>query len=199
MLAVCTVGYSTAKEKSVTEVAQKEIKANVDKDSRKVAKQMAKEGWQTMPGRVTLEKQIERSKVAELSVNEDGENVYVIATHKALGGNYSAAKNIASTRAKGELASQLKSHIKRTIVDKNSNKYISPDEMQLLDENISASLESIDLDIAGVTNLLEIYRDADGGKCEVMMTMSIKADLIVSQALDKISRELAQRTDLLIK
>ncbi len=199
-LAILTSGYSyAAKEKTSAEVAQKELKANVDKDSRKSAKQMEKAGWQSMPGRVTMEKQIERSKIAELSVDEKGDNIYLIGTHTATGGNYSAAKNIATVRAKGELASQLKAHIKRNIMDKNSNKQISADQIELLDETISATLESVDIDIAGVTNLLEVYRNVDGGKSEVMVTLSVKAGQLADQAISKISSELSHKTDLLFK
>ncbi len=199
-LAIFAVATSyAAKERTTAEAAKKEIKANVDKDSRKGAKEMEKEGWRTMPGRVTLDKQIERSKVAEVSVNNKGENIYIIGTHKATGGNYSSAKNIATVRAKGELASQIKSHIKRSIMDKNSSKQISPEQIELLDETISATLESVDLDLAGVNNLLEIYRESDGGKCEVMISLSVKAEQLYNMAIDKISQELKQKTDLLIK
>ncbi|MFI3306388.1 MAG: hypothetical protein R3Y68_07745 [Rikenellaceae bacterium] len=199
-LAIATTSYSyAAKERSTAEVAQKELKAKVDKESRKSSKQMTKEGWQTMPGRVTMDKQIERSKLAELSVDDKGCNIYLIGTHKATGGNYSAAKNIATVRAKGELASQLSAHIKRNIMDKNSNKQISADQIQLLDETVSATLESVDIDISGVNNLLEVYREGDDGKCEVMVTLSVKSEQLVDQAVERISQELSSKTDLLFK
>lgn len=199
LLTLLSVGYGVAKEKSVSDVAKKELKANTSKDSRKSAKAMAKDGWLVMPGRVTLEKQIERSKIAEVSVDENGDNIYLIGTHKAIGGNYSAAKNIASVRAKGELASQLKSHIKRTIMDKNSNKQVSRDDIQLLDETISAMLESVDVDMMGMNNLLEIYREVEDGNCEVMITLGVKAQQLVQNSISQIGQELSDKTDLLFK
>ncbi len=199
VLMMLTVSYGTAKEKSVSDEAKKELKANVNKDSRKVAKDMEKDGWKVMPGRVTLEKQIERSQIAEVSLDRDGKNLFILGTHKATGGNYSAAKSIASVRAKGELASQLQSNIKRSIMDKNSSKQVSSDDIQLLDETISAILESVDVDMAGVNNLLEIYRESDGGKCEVMITLSVSAKMLVDSSVEKVRQELEGKTNLLFK
>ncbi len=197
LLTVFTCGYSTAKEKSVSETAKKELKTNVNKDNRKAAKKIEKEGWVTMPGRVSLEKQIERSQIAEVSVDENGDNINLIGTHKAIGGNYSAAKNIATIRAKGELASQLKANVKRSIMDKNANKQVSKSDIQLLDETISAMLESVDIDIMGVNNLLEVYRDAEDGKCEVMITLSVKAQPLMDKSIKDLSKELSDKTNLL--
>ncbi len=192
-LTIFTVGYSSAKKTNSSEAAKQELKANVDKDSKKLAKSLTKEGWKSLPGRVPLEKQIERSKVAELSLDAMGNRVYILGSHKAVGGNYSAAKNIATVRAKGELTSNMKAHIKQTIMDKNSNKQIDQSEIELLNETISATVESVDLDIAGVNNLLEIYRDVDGGKCEIMVTLSIKSNEVSDQIIGKVSKRMAKK------
>ncbi len=198
-LAVLTTSYSYAKPKSPTEAAKKEIKANADKDSRKSAKAMEKDGWQSMAGRLTLEKQIEQAKVAEATLDADGNKTYLIGTHVAVGGNYSAAKNIANTRAKAELATQLKTRIKSDILDKNSNKQLSPKDIKLLDETIAVVVENADVSMQGVNNLMEAYRNIDGGKCEVTITLGVKADALVKQALAKIDKQMAKKSDMIIK
>ncbi|MFI3318101.1 MAG: hypothetical protein SNH88_02820 [Rikenellaceae bacterium] len=185
--------------KSAQDVAKKEIRDNADKDSRQSAKSLIKEGWKSMPGRLTLEKQIENSKIAEVKLTADGTKAYVIGTHRAVGGNYSAAKNIALVRAKGEIAAQLKSELKSMVNDKNSNSVVSEDEIALVDETLSVILSKSDVNMVGLTNILEIYRDMDGGKCEVMISMSIDLEASAKKALADLSRQLAGKTDLLLK
>lgn len=191
-------GYA-AKNVTSREAAEKELKARVDKESRKSAKSMTKAGWQSMPGRVSLEKQIERSKIAELSVDENDNNIYILGTHRATGGNYSAAKNIATTRAKGELASNIQTNVKRTIMDKNSNKQLADGAIELMDETISAALESIDLDLIGVNNVMEIFRDVDGGKCEIMITLSVKAQQVIDAVVNKVGEDLPEDAGFVVK
>lgn len=184
-------GHSyAAKKKSTADAAKSEISANVDKDSRKSAKALIKDGWQILPGRVELDKQIERSKIAEVSVDADGNNIYILGTHQAVGGNYSAAKNAATVRAKAELASNVKDHIKQIISDKNANSYQDANNIQLLDETVAAIMSNVDLELANVTNLLEIYRNVDNQKCEVMITLAVKIEPIVKKATETIDQEL---------
>ncbi|MFR9579764.1 MAG: hypothetical protein SNH80_03615, partial [Rikenellaceae bacterium] len=92
-----------AQSQTTHKEAQKELKSRVIKDAKNQAKDYEKQGWRTMAGGLTLERQLEKSNIAIIEEDDKGEKVWVVAQHRAIGGNYSAAKLIATTRAKAEL------------------------------------------------------------------------------------------------
>ena len=63
---VMAADQPTAKElrkerQEIQKMAKKDLKAKVDKNTRKEAKRLKKEGWQVKPGALPLEKQLERA------------------------------------------------------------------------------------------------------------------------------------------
>ncbi len=190
-MSLSSYSYAAKKTTTPTTEAKKEIAAKIDKDSRKTAKDMEKDGWQTLPGRVSMEKQIEQSRIAELSVDADGDRIYITGSHQAVGGNYTAAKNAAMVRAKAELAGNLKNQIKQAISDKNRNTQIDPTMNDMLDETIVTTIATVDLDLLGVNNLLEIFRNTSNNQCEVMITLSVKSQSAVDQILAQVDRKMA--------
>ncbi len=190
-MSLSSYSYAAKKTTTPTTEAKKEIAAKIDKDSRKTAKDMEKDGWQTLPGRVSMEKQIEQSRIAELSVDADGDRIYITGSHQAVGGHYTAAKNAAMVRAKAELAGNLKNQIKQAISDKNRNTQIDPTMNDMLDETIVTTIATVDLDLLGVNNLLEIFRNTSNNQCEVMITLSVKSQSAVDQILAQVDRKMA--------
>ncbi|MFR9566626.1 MAG: hypothetical protein SNH13_05150, partial [Rikenellaceae bacterium] len=53
-----------AQSQTTHKEAQKELKSRVIKDAKNQAKDYEKQGWRTMAGRLTLERQLEKSNIA---------------------------------------------------------------------------------------------------------------------------------------
>lgn len=166
--------YSTVGAQSSSKELKKDLKAKVEKDCRKTAKKLEKEGWKVMPGKLSLERQIQDSRYAELDKDKNGEKMYFTGTHKSIGGNYSAAKKIADDRARTELAEHISTTISELIKGKLSNTDYGEKDIEVIDEFVSANKNLVSVALQGVFPVLEIYREKDD-KTEVQVMVKTNA------------------------
>lgn len=181
---------------------KKELKQKADKTSRKEAKAYTKQGWEVMPGRLPLEKQLQESKYSQIDKNENGARRYFTGSHEALGGNYSAAKQIADNRAHLELAQQIYNEISRLIKDKVSNENYKGKNITAIDEFISANKGVVEGQLQGIESVLEMYKKRSDGTYEVRVFARIDAEkaMLMSKKgyytlLKQKSEELAKELD----
>lgn len=185
---------------------KKDLKAKVDKDCRKEAKVLKKEGWQVMTGNLPLEKQLQEARYAQLDTNvETGEKMYFTASHQSLGGNYSAAKQIADSRAMAELAQQVNASVAKKVTEQISNLNLGENDIELVDEMVSANKSVVAASLQGTHPVLEIYREAGHGKYEVRVMVTINAEQALKStkaglisAIKEKSEKLAQDLDAVL-
>lgn len=194
-----------AEAQSGSKSLKKELKAKVEKDCKKEAKQLAKEGWKVMPGKLSIEKQIQEGRLAELSKDEEGSPLYLIATHQAKGGNYSAAQKIAYDRARQQLAGSISVNLTELIKNNVANTNLGNDDIELIDEFISTSQNLVSLSLQGVSTVLEIYRENENAtEVQVMIKVdrndALKlAKSMLKSKLGKESEELFKKLDALME
>lgn len=171
---VLLFAYSSVDAQSSDKTLKKDLKAKVEKDCRKTAKKLEKEGWKVMPGKLPLERQIQDSRYAELDKDKNGEKMYFTGTHKTIGGNYSAAKKIADDRARTELAGHISTTISELIKGKLSSTDYGDKDIEVIDEFVSANKNLVSVALQGVFPVLEIYREKDD-KTEVQVMVKTNA------------------------
>lgn len=188
-----------------TKELKKDLTARVEKDARKTAKTYEKEGWKVMPGKLPLERQIQDCRYAELEKDGQGKRVYLTGTHMATGGNYSAAKKIADSRAKTELAEQLNSRIDEIIKDNVSNNDYGDKDIEVIDKCISANKHLVSARLNEAIPVLEIFREGTNNTYEVQVFYKIEAKSAIKNTkmlyrteLSKESEELAKKLDELL-
>lgn len=196
--------YSAAEAQSSDKQLKKDLKSKVEKDCRKTAKQLQKEGWKVMPGKLPMERQIQDSRYAELNEDKDGERLYLTGTHKTVGGNYSAAKKIADDRARMELAENINTTISGLIKGKLSSNDYGEKDIEVIDEFVSANKNLVSATLQGVFPVLEIYREKDGTvEVQVMVKTNAKDALKLAKKAyrDKLyqqSEQLAKELDKIL-
>ena len=178
---------------------KKELRAKVERDCRKDAKQLEKDGWKVMPGKLPIEKQMQNARFAELDTDEEtGEQLYFIGTHKALGGNYSAAKQIADTRARGEIAQQVNSAIAQKITSQVASTDLGDHDTELVDELVAGSKTIVSAQLQGVVPVLEIYREGQNGQYEVQVTLKADYAKTMKAVKSALKNELKNKSEQLI-
>lgn len=178
---------------------KKDLKSKVDKDCRKTAKELRKAGWMVMPGKLPMDRQIQDSRYAELEQLPDGTKAYMIGTHQAVGGNYSAAKQIADSRARTELAQHISTTVAQNIKDQVSNLNLGDGDIEVIDETIAASKSVILAQLSGIIPTLEIYRELDKSQYEVKVVLSISYQKALKAAKMSIRSELKKKSEQLAK
>ena len=195
MLLIAAPSFAQKSDKEL----KKDLKARIDRESKKDAKQLAKEGWKVQPGKLSLERQIQEAKYAELDTNDNGEKRFFIGTHQASGGNYSAAKQIADSRARTELAQSVYSSVAQKIKEQVSSTDFGGKDFQVIDEYVSASQSLVSAQLQGVTPVLEIFREGKNGSYEVKVLVKMDADKALKQAKAGLMNGLKDKTDQLAK
>lgn len=200
LLAALTLSASVpVQAQSSDKELKKDLKQRVDADSKKSAKRLAKEGWQIIPGKLPMERQIRDSRYAELSKDESGKPSYFIGSHQAVGGNYSAAKQICDSRAYAEIAQQVGTSVARIVKDQLSSRNLGEEDLELVDETLSATKSVISARLTGIKPTLEIYRNLDGGKVEFRVVIAAPYAETIKIAKSVLLPEIKQKSEKLAK
>ncbi len=176
---------------------KKEVKENAIRDNRKAAKELKKEGWLILPGKLPMERQIQEAQYAELDEIADGSKRFFIGSHQAIGGNYSAAKQIADSRAHLELAQSVNMMVSQLIEGQLSNKDFGEGDIQLIDEFVSANKSLVEARLNGIIPVLEIYRELDKGQVEVRVLVKMEAAKALRAAREALRPGLQEKSDRL--
>ena len=178
---------------------KKELKERVDKDCRKEAKALKKEGWKVAPGKLPIERQLQDSRYAELQEDENGEPYYIVGTHMSKGGNYTTAKKMADSRAMTEIAEKVNSQIAELIKENVANHDYGEGDIEVIDKFVSSNKHLVNARLVKVSPLLEIYREEANGVCQVRVMIAVKAKDAIRAAKGAYVSELAKESDGLAK
>ena len=112
--------------------------AKASKDAKKQAKQYRKEGWNTMPGQLPLEKQLERAFLFQKQWEED------LVTPKFVWGDassiaqvYDAGKMQALELSRQNLAGNIETQVARLLTDNVSNDQLAQGQATSLVQTLS--------------------------------------------------------------
>ncbi len=176
---------------------RREVKADATRDNRKVAKQLRKEGWKVLPGKLPMDRQIEEAQYAELDELADGTKRFFVGAHQAIGGNYSAAEQIAKSRAMLELAQSVNIAVAQRVEGQLSNQDFGEGDIQLIDEFVSANSSLVAARLHGVTTVLEIYRELDKGQYEVRVVVKMDVEKALRAAREALRPGLREKSERL--
>lgn len=190
--------YSTLDAQSTNKQLKKDLKSKVERDCRKEAKRLQKEGWKVMPGKLSIERQIQEGRFSELNKDEDGNPLYFTATHQAKGGNYSAAQKIANDRARMGLAENISTTFSELVKEKLANTDYGEGDIETIDEFVSTNKNLVSLSLQGVLNVVEIYRES-GNMVEVQVMVKVKMADALKAAKKAYGDKLRQKSDKLAK
>ena len=73
--------------KEITKTSKTQLNEKASKAARKEAKTMKKEGWQTTPGALPIEKQLDKSYMMQYEYDADMYPKYIMGEAMSVGGN----------------------------------------------------------------------------------------------------------------
>lgn len=172
---------------------RKELNAKASKDARKEAKKFRKEGWETTPGTLTLEKQLDRSMMMQMDVDQYGYPLYVMGEAMSIGENYDAAKMQALELAKQNLAGQIQTEITALVENTVANKQLAEEEAVSVTESVLASKNLISQSLGRVIPVVEVYRDLPNKNKEVLVRIAYNHDMAMEAAKKVIRKDLEEK------
>lgn len=205
-IAVCLLSGTTASYAQLTKEQQKERKEiakstksqlneKATKAARKEAKTLKKEGWQTAPGALPIDKQLDKSYLMQYEYGEDMYPKYIMGEGMSVGGNYDGAKMQALELAKQNLAGQIQTEVTALIENTVANSQLSGEEAESVTRSVLASKNLISQSLGRTIPIVEIYRTLSNKNKEVLVRIAYNGDAAKKLAKEAVRKDLEQRGD----
>lgn len=202
LIVACSCAFAqTAEERKqlikerqeVQKLAKKDLKAKVDKNTKKEAKRLAKQGWQVKPGALPLEKQLERSYLMQYEFDENNFPKYVMGEASSIGENYDAAKVSANALAITNLAGNIQTEVTALVENTVANKQLAPEEAASIAESVMSSKNLISQSIGRTIPVVEAFRVNSKGNQEVLVRIAYNSQMAKEAAKKAIREELEKK------
>lgn len=209
MAAIMAFGTSFAQEQSkslkeirkerkeILKMSKKELRERVDKDTRKEAKKLEKQGWQVKPGGLPLEKQLQNSYLKQCEYDEDLFPKYIMGQASSVGEHYDAARTAAFSLAITDLASHIQTEVTALVENTVANQQISADEAASLSETVMSSKNLISQSIGRTVTLVECYRTTEKKNTEVLVRVAYDSNLARQSVKKALKAALQEKGDAL--
>ncbi|MBR1788065.1 MAG: hypothetical protein IJ762_02585 [Bacteroidaceae bacterium] len=204
LLAAClflgsATGYAQLSKEQIKErkanrkLTQSELNAKASKAARKDAKAFKKEGWQVMPGALPIDKQLDKSYLMQMEVDEDMFPKYIMGEASSIGENYDAAKMQALELAKQNLAGQIQTEVTALIENTVANKQLEAEEAASVVQSISAAKNLISQSIGRTIPVVEVYRSKQNKNKEVLVRLAYNSKMAKAAAKNAIREDLEKK------
>jgi len=166
LITTMTVSAQVSKEelkarKELKKQSKKALHEKATKEARKEAKKLKKQGWQTTPGTLPIEKQIDKAFLMQMEYDEDLFPKYLMAEGMSIGENYDGAKMQAIELAKQNLAGQIQTEVTALIENNVANNQLEAGEAATATKSIMAAKSLISQSLGRVLPVVELYRVVD--------------------------------------
>ncbi|HAE24010.1 MAG TPA: hypothetical protein DCG33_01600 [Prevotellaceae bacterium] len=179
--------------KANLKLSQSELNDKASKTARKEAKRLKKQGWQSAPGALPLEKQLDKSYMMQMEYDADMFPKYIMAEAMSIGENYDAAKMQAIELAKQNLAGQIQTEVTALIENTVANKQLEAEEAASIVQTISAAKNLISQSIGRTIPVVEVYRSLPNKNKEVLVRLAYSQEMAKAAAKKAVREELEKK------
>ena len=184
--------------KELVKASKAELNAKATKAAQKEAKKLKKEGWQTAPGALPLEKQLDKSYLMQMEYDESMYPKYLMS----IGENYDGAKMQAMELAKQNLAAQVQTEVSALIDNSVATQQLAMEEAVTVTKSIMASKSLIVQSIGRTITVVECFRTLKNKNKEVLVRIAYNGEMAkaaakqaIRQSLENESSELHKKLD----
>ena len=185
--------------KELVKASKAELNAKATKAAQKEAKKLKKEGWQTAPGALPLEKQLDKSYLMQMEYDSSMYPKYLMGEAMSIGENYDAAKMQALELAKQNLAGQIQTEVTALIENTIANKQLSQEQAASVTQSIMASKNLISQSIGRIIPVMEVYRTLSNKNKEVLVRIAYNSNMAKEAAKKIVREDLEKKGDKLHK
>ena len=184
--------------KELRKMSREALKEKASKDARKEAKSLSKEGWQSAPGALPIERQLDRSYMMQQEFDDDMFTKYLMGEGMSIAESYDAAKMQATELAKQNLAGQIQTEITALVENNVSNKQLSPDEAASVTQTVMGAKNFISQSIGRVITVVEVFRTKKNGNKEVLVRIAYNSQMAKDAAKNAVRKDLEDKGQELI-
>ena len=168
-------------------MAKNLIEQKVLKDAKKQAKQLKKEGWQPAPGTLPLEKQL-NEVYTRMYMYEGRLPKYFIGRSSGTSTSAGMARKQALTRARVDVASQIKLEVAALTEETDTNIELSAGEVETIAKMVDSSQTMLQQSLGRTEVVFDIIREVNG-KTEERVAVSYSGSQAKSLLLNIFDNE----------
>lgn len=206
LLAMVVAGVTTTATAQITKEQQKERKEiykaskselneKATKAARREAKKLQKEGWQSAPGALPLERQLDRSYLMQYEFDENMFPKYIMGEAMSIGANYDAAKMQALELAKQNLAGQIQTEVTALIENTVANEQLGAEQAESVTRSVMAAKNLISQSIGRTLTVTEVYRTLPNKNKEILLRIAYNSGMALKAAKKAVKEDLQKRGD----
>lgn len=184
---------------TIVKMSKDELDSKATKAARKEAKKLKKEGWNTAPGALPLEKQLDKSYLMQYEYNEDMFPKFIMGEAMSIGSNYDAAKMQALELAKQNLAGQIQTEVTALIENTVANEQLEAGQAASVTRSVMASKNLISQSIGRTIPVIELYRTLPNKNKEVLVRIAYSSNMAKKAAIKAVKEDLEKKGDELHK
>lgn len=185
--------------KEILRSSKSELNDKASKAARKEAKKLKREGWNTTPGALPLDRQLDRAYLMQYEYDNEMYPKYIMGEAMSVGGNYDAAKMQALELAKQNLAGQIQTEVTALIENTVANKQMDEGDAASITQSISAAKNLISQSIGRTIPVVELYRTLSNKNKEVLVRIAYNSDMAKKVAKEVVKKDLEKKGDQLHK
>ncbi len=169
---------------------QKAIQKQATKDAKTQAKALKKDGWKVAVGSKPMEAQL-----TDLFMKERGGKAglpqHIVGRSEAVSGSYAAARQIAISRARAEVAATINTKVAGIIESTMTNVQTSSVDVATVQKDVSTAKQLIDQSLDKADIVFEIYREVNNNtQFQIGVAFAdSKAKEILKQSMSSASAE----------
>lgn len=179
----------------IKKMSKAELNEKASKDARNEAKNLKKQGLQSTPGSLPIERQLDRCYLMQMEYDEDFNPKYIMGEGMSVGEVYDAAKFQAIELAKQQIASKIESEMAAIMDNEISNGQLSAQQAVSVAESVSKSKSIVSQKLNRVLTVMEAYRTLDNGNKEVLVRIAYNAGSATDIAKKAIREDLRSKGD----
>lgn len=188
--------------KELRQASKADLNEKASKAAKKEAKRLQKEGWQSAPGALPLEKQLDKSYMMQMEYDESMYPKYLMGEAMSIGENYDGAKMQALELAKQNLAAQVQTEVSALVDNSVATQQLAMEEAVTVTKSIMASKSLIVQSIGRTITVVECYRTLKNKNKEVLVRIAYNGEMAklaaknaIRQSLENESEELHKKLD----
>lgn len=185
--------------KELRQASKADLNEKASKAAKKEAKKLQKEGWQTAPGALPLEKQLDKSYLMQMEFDESMYPKYLMGEAMSIGENYDGAKMQAVELAKQNLAAQVQTEVSALVDNSVATQQLAMEEAVTVTKSIMASKSLIVQSIGRTITVVECYRTLKNKNKEVLVRIAYNGEMAKLAAKNAIRQSLENESDELHK
>lgn len=198
MFLMFVLAMTVAMPTSYAQMSKKEIRL-IEKNAKKEAKQLKKDGWRVAPGNPTIEMQLIESYKMQAQKDDFGYDKFIQGEAMTVGQIYDAALFQAENLSKMSLAGKMETRVISIIDNKLANNQISQNDATSLAKSVSAGKNLIAQKLGQVITPVKMYKDLPNGNIEVRVITYYSQALAMRAAKEAMRGELEKDASDLAK